>query len=93
LVTGVWFPYAIPYYVVRIAEMRPALIVLAAVVAIGILVWKKPRHWALWVAGVVVGAIVLIALARASSCLRYFPECRRPRSPLAPLFAVFVWMC
>jgi hypothetical protein len=26
-----WFPYAIPFYVVRIAEMRPALIILAAV--------------------------------------------------------------
>jgi hypothetical protein len=33
-----WFPYAIPYYVVRIAEMRPAVIALAAAVAIGVLV-------------------------------------------------------
>ena len=31
----------LPYYVVRIAEMRPSLIILAAMVAIGILVWKK----------------------------------------------------
>jgi hypothetical protein len=59
----VWFPYAIPYYVVRIAEMRPVLIVLAAVITIDILVWKKPRYWTLWVAGVVVGALVLIFLS------------------------------
>jgi hypothetical protein len=46
--SSVWFPYAIPFYVARIAEMRPVLIVLAAVITIGILVWKKPRHWTLW---------------------------------------------
>jgi hypothetical protein len=63
LVTAVWFPYAIPYYVVRIGEMRPALIVLAAVVAIGILAWKKPRHYAIWIGGIVVGAIVLLFLS------------------------------
>jgi hypothetical protein len=58
-----WFPYfALPYYVVRIAEMRPVLVVLAALITIGILIWKKPRHWTLWVAGIVVGAIVLIFL-------------------------------
>jgi hypothetical protein len=56
----VWFPYAAPFYAVRIAEMRPILIVAAAMVAIGILVWKKPS---LWIAGVVVGAIVLILLS------------------------------
>ena len=32
-----WFPYAIPFYVARIAEMRPALIVLATAITIGIL--------------------------------------------------------
>ena len=58
-----WFPYAVPFYVARIAEIRPILIVVAAMVAIGILVWKKPRHWTLWIAGVVVGAIVLIFLS------------------------------
>ena len=31
----------LPYYDVRIAEMRPTLTILAAMVAIGILVWKK----------------------------------------------------
>ena len=55
--------WAAPYYVVRIGEARPTLIVMAAMVAIGILVWKKPRHWTLWIAGVVVGAIVLIFLS------------------------------
>ena len=29
VVTAMWFPYAAPFYVARIAEMRPALIVLA----------------------------------------------------------------
>ena len=58
-----WFPYAIPFYVARIAEMRPALIVLAAVVAIGILVWKKPRHWELWVVEIIVGAILLVLMS------------------------------
>jgi len=62
-VIRVWFPYAIPFYVVRIGEMRPVMIVLAAVITIGVLVWKKPRHWALWIAGVVVGAIVLLFLS------------------------------
>jgi hypothetical protein len=66
---AIWFPsfagYAIPYYVVRIAEMRPVLIVLAAVITIGILVWKKPRHWTLWVAGVIVGVLILIFLGTA----------------------------
>jgi hypothetical protein len=33
-----WFPWMVPYYVVRIAEMRPAVIALAAAVAIGVLV-------------------------------------------------------
>jgi hypothetical protein len=55
--------WAAPYHVVRIGEARPTLIVVAAMVAIGILVWKKPRHWTLWMAGVVVGAIVLIFLS------------------------------
>ena len=55
--------WAAPYYVARIGEARPTLIVMAAMVAIGILVWKKPRHWTLWIAGVVVGAIVLIFLS------------------------------
>ena len=32
-----WFPYAAPFYVARIAEMRPALIVLATAITIGIL--------------------------------------------------------
>ena len=63
VVTAMWFPYAVPFYVARIAEMRPTLIVVAAVVAIGILVWKKPRHYAFWIAGVVVGAIVLLLLS------------------------------
>ena len=36
----------LPYYVVRIAEMRPTLIILAAMVAIGILVWKLPESLA-----------------------------------------------
>jgi hypothetical protein len=40
-----WLPYAIPFYAVRIAEMRPILIVVAAMVAIGILLRKKPRHY------------------------------------------------
>jgi hypothetical protein len=61
----VWFLYAIPYYVVRIAEMRPVLIVLAALITIGILMWKKPRHWTLWIAGIVVGALILIFLSAA----------------------------
>ena len=58
-----WFPYSAPFYVARIAEMRPALIILAAVITIAILTWKKPRHWTLWIAGIVVGAIVLIFLS------------------------------
>ena len=61
-----WFPYAIPFYVARIAEMPPALIVLAAAVTIAILIWRKPERYALWVAGVVVGAIALIHL---STCI------------------------
>jgi hypothetical protein len=36
-----WFPYWIPYHVVRIAEMRPALIVVAAAITIAILVWRS----------------------------------------------------
>ena len=36
-----WFPYAAPFYIARIGEMRPTLIVSAAMVAIGIIVWKK----------------------------------------------------
>ena len=55
--------WAAPYYVARIGEARPTLIVMAAMVAIGILVWKKPRHWTLWIAGVVVGAMVLSFLS------------------------------
>ena len=66
-----WFPYAAPFYVARIAEMRPALIILAAAITIGVLVRKKSRHWTLWIAGFVVGVIVLT-----------LTECRRPRSPL-----------
>ena len=58
-----WFPYAAPFYVARIAEMRPALIVLAAVVAIGILVWKRPRNWELWIVGVILGAILLVLMS------------------------------
>jgi 4-amino-4-deoxy-L-arabinose transferase-like glycosyltransferase len=58
-----WFPYAAPFYVARIAEMRPALIILAAVTTIGILIWKKPRGWVYWIAGVVIGAIVLILMS------------------------------
>ena len=49
-----WFPYAAPFYVARIGEMRPILIVVAAMVGIGILVRFD---------GVVVGAIVLIFLS------------------------------
>jgi hypothetical protein len=61
-----WFPYfALPYYVVRIAEMRPVLIVLAALTTIGILVWKKPRCWTLWIAGIVAGELILIFLGTA----------------------------
>ena len=45
------------------------LIVLAALITIGILVWKKPQYWTLWAAGIVVGAIVF-----------NFPECRRSPS-------------
>ena len=37
--------YAAPFYLARIAEMRPALIVLAAIVAIGILAWKVLDCW------------------------------------------------
>jgi hypothetical protein len=48
---GHMWPYAIPFYAVRIAEMRPILIVVAAMVAIGILVWKKPSHYVTWIAG------------------------------------------
>ena len=48
-----------PFYVARIAEMRPVLIVLAAMITIGILVW----NWTLWIAGVVVGAMVLSFLS------------------------------
>jgi hypothetical protein len=60
----VWFPYWIPYHVARIAEMRPALIVLAAMVAIAILVWKKPPHYyTLWCAAIIVGAILLVFLS------------------------------
>jgi hypothetical protein len=58
-----WFPYAVPFYVARIAEMRPALIVLAAAITIAILIWRKPERYALWVAGVIVGAIVLILMS------------------------------
>ena len=47
-----WFPYAAPFYVARIAEMRPALIVLATA--------HYDRNS---VAGVVVGAIVLIFMS------------------------------
>ena len=43
--TAMWFPYAVPFYVASIAEIRPILIVVAAMVAIGILLWKKPRHY------------------------------------------------
>jgi hypothetical protein len=48
----VWFPYWIPYHVARIGEARPALIVLAAAVAIGILAWKKPRYHVRWIVAV-----------------------------------------
>ena len=58
-----WFPYAAPFYVARIGEMRPALIVLAAAITIAILIWRKPERYALWIAGVVVGAIVLILMS------------------------------
>jgi hypothetical protein len=51
------WPYAIPYHVVRIAEMRPTLIVLAVVMAIAILIWRKPEHYVLWAAAVVIAAI------------------------------------
>ena len=61
--------WAAPYYVARIGEARPTLIVMAAMVAIGILVWKKPRHWTPWIAGVVVGAIVLIFLSETARSL------------------------
>jgi 4-amino-4-deoxy-L-arabinose transferase-like glycosyltransferase len=60
---GMWFPYAIPFYVARIGEMRPVMIVLAAVITIAILIWRKPERYALWIAGVVVGAIVLILMS------------------------------
>ena len=62
---AVWFPYAIPFYVARIAEMWPVLIILAAAITIAVLVWKKPRHWTLWIAGVIVGALILIVLSAA----------------------------
>ena len=55
--------WAAPYYVARIGEARPIFIVMAAMVAIGILVWENPRHWTLWIAEVGVGAIVLIFLS------------------------------
>jgi hypothetical protein len=35
--TAMWFPYAAPSYAARIAEMRPAVIVLATAITIGIL--------------------------------------------------------
>jgi hypothetical protein len=41
---GHMWPYAIPFHAVRIAEMGPTLIVVAAMVTIGMLVWKEPRH-------------------------------------------------
>ena len=57
-----WFPYAIPFYVARIAEMRPALIVLAAAITIAILIWRKPECYVLWIAAIIVGAILLVFL-------------------------------
>ena len=57
------WPCAIPFYVVRIAEMRPVLIAVAAAITIAILIWRKPERYALWVAGVIVGAIVLILMS------------------------------
>ena len=36
-----WFPYSAPFYVARIAEMRPALIVLATAITIGILLLES----------------------------------------------------
>jgi hypothetical protein len=46
----VWFPYVAPFYVARIGEMRPVMIVLAAVITIAILIWRKPERYALWIA-------------------------------------------
>jgi hypothetical protein len=46
--------------------MRPVLIVLAGAITIGILVWKKLRHWTLWIIGIVLGALILIFLGTAS---------------------------
>ena len=46
------WPYAIPFYVVRIAEMRPVLIAVAAAITIAILIWRKPERYVLWIAAI-----------------------------------------
>ena len=62
--TAMW-PYAIPFYVVRIAEMRPVLIAVAvaAAITIAILIWRKPERYVLWIAAIIVGAILLVFLS------------------------------
>ena len=57
------WPYAIPFYVVRIAEMRPVLIAVAAAIMIAILIWRKPERYVLWIAAIIVGAILLVFLS------------------------------
>jgi hypothetical protein len=57
------WPYAIPFYVVRIAEMRPVLINVAAAITIAILTWRKPERYVLWIAAIIVGAILLVFLS------------------------------
>jgi hypothetical protein len=59
------WPYAIPFYVVRIAEMRPVLIAVAvaAAITIAILIWRKPERYVLWIAAIIVGAILLVFLS------------------------------
>ena len=62
VVTTMW-PYAIPFYVVRIAEMRPVVIAVAAAITIAILIWRKPERYVLWIAAIIVGAILLVFLS------------------------------
>jgi len=43
--------------------MRPVLIAVAAAITIAILIWRKPERYVLWIAAIIVGAILLVFLS------------------------------
>ena len=57
----------IPFYVVRIAEMRPVLIAVAAATTIAILISRKPQR-----SRVSIAAIIVVRFrTSASKCIRW----------------------